>query len=394
MLSKEKFLPTRISYSRNFILIALLIAIYLVQNSSISKYMDGFVFSYIFIPILWIGIAFIVWSMPRIRPKGYIKLRSLINQWAFILAVIFIVISIFAGYIDGLGKSPYSHSLIGILTNIVFVGSALVGREFIRNYLVNSFSKKENYLALITIALLMTSTNISLRKYIDISDLTAVVTLLAETIGPEFSQNLFACYLVNLGGPLASIIYLGVIQSFQWFSPILPDLKWITTALVGILTPTFFLMTMLIVYNTSAKQIKPRDKAEESPSSWIVTSVISIGIIWFAVGVFPIYPSVIATGSMEPNIMPGDIILVKKIVDMDGINSLKINDVIQFRRDSILISHRIIDIENDQEKGLIYITKGDNNSSPDKDIVKPEDVKGTIVYTVPKVGWPTLLIKR
>jgi signal peptidase I len=116
-------------------------------------------------------------------------------------------------------------------------------------------------------------------------------------------------------------------------------------------------------------------------------------IIWFAVGVFPIYPSVIATGSMKPMIKPGDIILVKKIVDMDGINSLKEGDVIQFQRDSMLISHRIIEVVNDEKEGIQFITKGDNNSGEDTDFVRPEDIKGTIEQVVPKIGWVTLLIK-
>ena len=136
-----------------------------------------------------------------------------------------------------------------------------------------------------------------------------------------------------------------------------------------------------------------RDQEGESPTSWIITSIISIGIIWFAVGVFPIYPSVIATGSMKPMIKPGDIILVKKIVDMDGINSLKEGDVIQFQRDSMLISHRIIEVVNDEKEGIQFITKGDNNSGEDTDFVRPEDIKGTIEQVVPKIGWVTLLIK-
>lgn len=239
----------------------------------------------------------------------------------------------------------------------------------------------------------MTLTSISLKRYIGIKGSQDLVKLIAQYIAPEFAQNLFACYLVFLGGPLTSVIYLGIIQGFHWLSPILPDLKWITTAFIGVLCPMFFMISLQTIYLDALKKIKIRDKDEDSPISWMITSIISIGIIWFAVGVFPIYPSVIATGSMEPDIRPGDVILVKKIVDMEGVNNLKIDDVIQFRRDSILISHRIIGIRNDEKEGIGFRTKGDNNSSPDTEIVKPEDVKGIIVATVPKIGWPTLLIK-
>lgn len=393
MSVKEEFIPTRSSYKKGFIVILLLLSMYVFENSPISKYIDRFTFNYILKPILWIGLVFIIWSLPRIRPKGLLKLRSLVNFWSLSFAVAYIITTVLAGLIDALGKSPYSHSLKGIIINIVFVGSVLIGRELVRNYLINSFTKKENYKVFILIAILMTFTNISISRYMNIASYADLVKFIAQYVGPEFAQNLFLSYLVYLGGPVASITYIGTIQGFHWLSPILPDLKWITVGLIGILAPMFFMMSLQTIYKTASKQLKVRDKNKESPISWIVTSVISIGIIWFAVGVFPIYPSVIATGSMEPMIKPGDVILVNKVVDMEGINNLKVDDVIQFKRDNILITHRIIVVRNYDGEGLGFKTKGDNNSSVDSEIVKPEDVKGTIVYTVPKIGWLTLLIK-
>ena len=381
------------SNKRILIIIFQLIFIYLINNSFISTYIDSFELNYIITPILWISVAIIIWQLPYKKPSGKLRLRSFVYQWAFIFAILYIVISVFSGLIVGLGKSPYNHSLIGILTNIIFVGAPLLGRELARSYLVNSITKKENYLMFICIALLMTFTSISFSKFEEIGNLNTLVILFAEYIGPGFAENLFSVYLVYLGGPLASIIYLGAIQAFHWLSPILPNLKWLTTALIGILCPTFFLMVLQSTYDSVTKRMNRRDQNAEGPTSWIITSIISIGIIWFAVGVFPIYPSVIATGSMEPMIKPGDIILVKKILDMDGINALKEGDVIQFRRDSILISHRIIEVVNDEKEGIRFKTKGDNNSGVDSNLVKPQDVKGTIEYIVPKIGWPTLLIK-
>lgn len=393
MINEKEFLPTKKSHNRCFLLIILMIFIYILENSSVVTFINNSTFNYIIKPILWIGLAYIVWRFPHIRPKGKLKLRKLIFFWAINFGIIYILISILAGIVDALGKSPYNHSLTGIISNIIFVGSVLVGRELIRSYLVNSFTKEENYLIFTLIAVLMTVTSISFKRYIDIKSYQELVKFIAQYIAPEFGQNLFAVYLVYIGGPLASIIYLGIIQGFHWLSPVLPDLKWITIALIGIILPLFFMLSLQTIYLKESKQITRKDNEEESPISWMLTSIISIGIIWFAVGVFPIYPSVIATGSMEPMIKPGDVILVKKIVDMEGINNLKVGDVIQFKRDSILISHRIINIENDEKEGLGFRTKGDNNSSPDTEIVRPQDMKGIIVYTVPKIGWATLLIK-
>lgn len=393
MIAKEEFLSTQRSKNRCTILIFLLLFIYILENSSLNALMSNFIFNYVIKPILWIGLSYVVWTFPRIRGKARLKLRSLIYIWALNFGILYIIISVFAGVVDALGKSPYSHTPMGIFTNIIFVGSALVGREFIRSYLVNSFTKKENYLVFIFIALLMTATSISFKRYIDIKSHVDIVKLIAQYIAPEFAQNLFASYLVYLGGPFTSIIYLGTVQGFHWLSPILPDLKWITKALIGVLCPLFFMMTLQTIYLRASKQITRNDKDEESPFSWFVTSIISISIVWFSVGVFPIYPSVIATGSMEPMIKPGDVILVKKIVDMEGINALKVGDIIQFRRNGVLISHRIIDTINDKKEGIRFKTKGDNNTGPDTDLVRPEDVKGIVIKSIPKIGWPTLLMK-
>ena len=386
--------PTIKLNKRSIIVILFLLSLYLIENSKIIAFIDRFTFTYIIKPSLWVGIAIFIYNIPHVKPKGKIKHRKLIIEWVIIFGTIFVAINIFAGFIFGLGKSPYSHSPIGILTNIIYVGTALVAREFIRNYFVNSITKKENYTVFIIISLFFTFTSFNINQYTHLTDLEDVVKFLAQYLVPEFAHNLFACYLVYLGGPFISIIYLGIIQGFHWLSPILPNLKWITTAVIGILCPTFFLMTFQVIYLKATRQLKKREGYDESTISWIITSIISIGIIWFAVGVFPIYPSAIATGSMEPIIKPGDVILVNKIVDMDGISALKVGDIIQFKRDSILITHRIIDVLNDEEYGLQFRTKGDNNSAADSNLVNPQDIKGTVKYIVPKIGWPTLLIKN
>lgn len=389
MTTREVYLPTRPSKAKCFLLIGLILIIYIIENSSIGAFIDNRILNYTIKPIYWFGLAYIVWLFPKARPKGLLKLKSFLNWWAFNFAVIYIITSILAGLINGFGKSPYSHSLIGITTNIIYLGSLLVGRELVRSYLVNNLIKQENYLIFILIALFMTGINIPLNKIMDIKEYIGLVEFMAESFAPEFCENLLVTYLVFLGGPLPSIIYLGIIQGFHWFSPILPNLKWITKALVGVLCPIFCFMSIQNTYMFASKQLKRKDRSEEGILSWIITSIVSIAIIWFSVGVFPVYPSVVATGSMNPMIKPGDMILVKKI-EGDKVNT---GDVIQYRKSTILISHRVIEVNRD-DNGKSYRTMGDNNSGPDLDLVKPEQVKGKIIYVVPKIGWPTLLIKN
>jgi signal peptidase len=81
--------------------------------------------------------------------------------------------------------------------------------------------------------------------------------------------------------------------------------------------------------------------------------------------------------------------LIQKIRD----GKAEVGDVIQFKKDNILISHRVIEIVTD-DKGFKYRTKGDNNSGEDMELVKPENIRGKLISVIPKIGWPTLLIKQ
>jgi len=49
------------------------------------------------------------------------------------------------------------------------------------------------------------------------------------------------------------------------------------------------------------------------PAGWIITAIIAVAIVWFAVGVFPIKPFLVPSGSMVPIINPGDVVIVAPV---------------------------------------------------------------------------------
>lgn len=370
-------------------LLALAVAmIYVIENFSVVPFIGGMFFTYAFISALWIGLICTIKLLPNVRAKGLLKHKRQTNWLALYYAVIYLFIYLMAGLVDGFGKSPYVHSISGLLINTVYIGSILIGRELVRNYLVNSLAKRENYLIFILIALFMAFTSISYNKMFGSKGYMELVKFMAEYFLPALCVNLFAVFLVFWGGPLPSIIYLGIIKAFYWYSPVLPDLKWITAAVIGILCPIFFLILFQRARLEMTKEIKLREMTNDKPAGWIATSILSIAIIWFVVGVFPIYPTVILTGSMEPKINVGDVILVDKRLAED----VNVSDVIQFKKEDILISHRVIEIV-EGENGKSYRTKGDNNQVPDVEPVEAWQIKGKVVYVVPKIGLPTLYVK-
>lgn len=365
------------------------IGIYILDNTLINTLLGSYRFIFLLKPLLWCGIVLTVLSLPARRYKSKLRTRRFINSWSLIFAFIMICVQLLAGLADGFGRSPYDHSVAGIVMNIFSIGAVLAGREFFRSYIVNTLIKKENYIVFLSVSLFLTALAFPVQKYLDLQGYESTVKFFAQFFLPEFSKNFLATYLVFLGGPASSLLFLGTLEAFHWLSPILPDLQWITAASVGILTPVFMFTTMQSMYEVEARERYQRDVKEEGIPSFIITVLLSVGIVWFVVGVFPVYPSVVVTGSMEPMIHPGDVILVKKVAD---INEIQIGDVIQFERDNIRISHRITGIVI--KDGIPnYRTKGDNNNAEDVRLVSPEQIKGEIIKVVPNIGWPTMLIK-
>ena len=84
----------------------------------------------------------------------------------------------------------------------------------------------------------------------------------------------------------------------------------------------------------------------------------------------------VKTGSMENAIQVGDIVIVKVLAKDDKIAQ---NDIITYKEDGFLITHRVIEISNDT-----VITKGDANNTTDKPINKNQIV-GKVKKIIPNV---------
>ena len=96
---------------------------------------------------------------------------------------------------------------------------------------------------------------------------------------------------------------------------------------------------------------------------------------------FGIKTYVIISGSMEPNLQIGDIVIVKKI----GQDELKKGDIISFRQGQSVITHRIAEVIEKDGKTQ-YKTKGDNNNTEDSGSISYDMIEGKVVKYISKVG--------
>jgi signal peptidase I len=117
---------------------------------------------------------------------------------------------------------------------------------------------------------------------------------------------------------------------------------------------------------------------------WIIIVGISLLALYLLSANFNILggyrPYVVQSGSMEPAIMTGDVIVIQS----RGVYN--INDVVTFTNNSgNIVTHRIVAV--DRAATNTYSTKGDANRSGDEDAIGDSQIIGKVALVVPHLGY-------
>ena len=115
----------------------------------------------------------------------------------------------------------------------------------------------------------------------------------------------------------------------------------------------------------------------------LALTVSLILVLGFLIVILDINPYVIVSGSMEPELPVGSVCLV----DCQQ-KEPEVGDIISYKAQDAIITHRVIEKTDDG-----YITKGDNNSVADPGIVKPKQIFGTVICSIPKVGYAVMFMR-
>jgi signal peptidase len=127
---------------------------------------------------------------------------------------------------------------------------------------------------------------------------------------------------------------------------------------------------------------------------YIVFTFIILIAVLLIVSILPITGNIkfmtVLSGSMEPTIKTGSIILTKPIGDY------KIGDIITFGPTTKTIpptTHRIAEIKVVGGQP-IYITKGDANNSADSREIQKSDILGKMIVRIPYLGYVIDFVRK
>ena len=134
-------------------------------------------------------------------------------------------------------------------------------------------------------------------------------------------------------------------------------------------------------------KIKNKKRTKKIVKVIILISLIVLFIINLILSIeekkhiFGIYMFHIVSESMQPTFYKDDLAIVKRC----NLEELQKGDIITFKQEDRIISHRISEIT--YKKGeKQFITKGDHNEVEDLEPVNLQNIYGKVVFIIPKIG--------
>lgn len=123
-------------------------------------------------------------------------------------------------------------------------------------------------------------------------------------------------------------------------------------------------------------------------SAGVLLLILGLGVLTIVlpalVGGMPLS---VLTGSMRPHLPPGTLVVIKPT----PVEEIEVGDVITFQIESgrsAVVTHRVIERSVDSASGEVrFTTQGDANNTPDPEPVRPVQVRGTVWYAIPYLGW-------
>ncbi|MCR2800380.1 signal peptidase I [Microbacterium sp. zg-Y818] len=126
-----------------------------------------------------------------------------------------------------------------------------------------------------------------------------------------------------------------------------------------------------------------------SASLLTITAALAVAVIMLPALVGGTAMTVL-TQSMEPGLPPGTLIVTRATPT----DEIAVGDVITYQirsGEAAVVTHRVIS-KTYTDGELTFVTQGDNNNTPDPEPVREVQIRGTLWYSVPLLGWVNNLI--
>lgn len=365
------------------VLFIILFSFLLIINSFSLKLLNLFLLDFLLIFLLIL--FYFIFGFEKDKHR-YIK--DVVLELLIVLITFFIFYYLF-GLLIGYAKNKNYFNFDSFVNILLPLIMFILLKEFLRYQLLMKSSENKGLIAFVFIFLIIIDNVIPFSCHNLVFN-KELFLLIALTILPSITENILCSYLSFNFGYLASIFYLLIMKLFIYIIPILPNPNEYLYSLI------FMLFPILVYFHIKRWRNKDRtnfiiDIKYNYKIKLIVLFpflVVTFLLILVVSGYFRYYAIAVASGSMEPNIYKGDVVIVDK-----NINKYAKGDIIAYNYDGKIVVHRIYKIIDCKEGFFVY-TKGDANNSYDKYKISENMIIGVVKVKIPVIGYPTVLLNE
>lgn len=298
---------------------------------------------------------------------------------ALAVAIVAFTMGIFLGF----NRSFASLNLAKIAQGLVPTALLVIITEFLRHALYRkSNGKWQNVVFFTTLTSL---TYILLALNLDqLFNFEKIFLFVCGTVFPVIATELLCSYLTKNVGLQPSLVYKLIVKCYPFILPIVPNLGNYLLAVFSIIMP-YVIYRMVDRMDTFDSRARQRMRKVNFSLIAVPLTVFLIIVVAFVSGIFKYWLIAIGSDSMTGTFNRGDAVMIEKM----SADKLKENDIMAFRKDGIIVAHRIVKINKDGDK-YEFITKGDANEDVDSFTTPGENVIGRINFRTKYIGFPTL----
>ena len=370
-------------YSR-LLTFEVLIFLFLILNSFVWNILSGYKML-LFLVILLVAFKLLFgFEKDKHRYVEDIILDTVI--YLIIFFIIFYLLGIFISF----AKVENYYNFYGLKTFILPIIISTVLKEILR-YMFMSKSEG-NKLLYITTCLMFIFIEVTVAlAIVDFSSKYKTFLFVAITLLPAITNSIVNCYLTLKIGYKPIIFFVLVVSLYRYLFPIIPNPDEYLTSIVQLLLPIGFLYRTHKFLSKDYDEFITRDYNKRLLGAYVVPVLLTICLVYITSGYFHYYAIAIASGSMEPNISRGDVVIIEKLDEQ--YDKLEVGQVIAYRYEGIIVVHRLVNIIKDNGKYYFY-SRGDSNESDDNWVITEDMIIGTVDHKIPFVGLPTVWLNE
>lgn len=306
-----------------------------------------------------------------------------------IIYLISFIIYYLLGLVIGFVKTETHYSIYGLTNFIIPYIIMIILKEYLRYQILNKSDKSKILITLSIILLVVfdVTNNIAGSTF---KGKYNIFIFFATVLLPSISNNVVATYIAKKVGYKPNILWLLIAGLYYSLLPIVPNSGVYIGSMIRFLFPAVIAYN---TYNFFVKREKNVPLRENKKSKYLSVTLLAAFVavlVYFTSGYFRFHAIAIATGSMTPNILKGDVVIIDKKFEP---SKLKKGQVIAHQYESKIIVHRLVDIVKVGNEYYFY-TQGDANNAIDNYIIYENMIVGTVNVKIPFIGYPTVWLNE